>query len=433
MNKIIDTVAQEMNLPSWWVKAIAVQYLECRDFADRDEIWTFNFNRISKNTLKAAVHQYHVIAHQAIFHNVHPEVLSSRLIEKLVSNLPVPLVKDGNDCIAEGPLSNNCVSIEFNPIDVWDPKLNFASHFQVFDNGQFWQWRIARFEQVQGRSYGKWVSDEINLDSFEEVQSKLAVLRNPIIKPEQDGHAEYKLKVEAFYMWLDGIWQPILHDLEQIHRDKLVSKKFISKVTTDSPPLLSRFETFTVQDEHIQTCFSATPIFYRATFQHANKAEDLASKNIGAALVSKLDEIFQERASAIILGTACLESFINSIGFEHYPKIWIHMEQMRMEDKYKVFLELKGKGELYKNSQPPFQFLQKLKKSRNSLIHFKGGFHVTVKLGNNIVTHSENDMPRQLVRDLPQHINQLIKALCQEVSIPPPTWLDPQPSVGWLA
>jgi hypothetical protein len=434
MHKVIQAVAQKIGLPEWWVEAIAIEYTDCRDFATRDEIWTFNFDRVSQESLEEAVRSHRVVVHEPIWHNVHIDVLQQRLIGRLVSDIPVPLVKETDDVVAEGLISDYHFPFLSNPIDVWDPKLSFSSHFQVLDEDQLWQWRIAKFVQVAGRHYGKFTSSEIDLEPLDQIHERLASLRNPVIKPGEPDHADFKLKVESFYQWLDQIRQPILHALESVHRAKRASQASPSKVTKGTPPLLSRFEQFTVRDGEVCSSFFAAPVFFRAARQHALRAEELIASASDRELSAKLDEIYQERATAIILGSACLEAFINSLGYEHFANLWHQVERLPISAKWQLFLVLKGKGNLFKPDKQSYRFLIQLKNSRNSLVHFKGDFHKVKPLGKGVATHAEcYDMPRQLVRDLPARLQQLIKELCQATDMPTPTWLTPHPELGWLS
>jgi len=319
-----------------------------------------------------------------------------------------------------------------NPIEVWDPKLGFSSHFQVFDEGRLWQWHIADFMSVEGRNYGKWVSTDVALEPLDQIHDSLASLRNPVIKPGEPGHKNFKQKVEDFYGWLDKIRQPILYTLEGIHRAKRDVQINSPKVSQNMPPLLSRFEMFTVRSGEIYSRLFAAPVFFRASRQHAIRAEELlASVDSDPELVQKLEEIYQERANAIILGTACLEAFINNLGFEHFANLWEHVAHLTLTAKWQLFMELKGKGDLFAPDQQPYQFLIQLVKSRNALVHFKSDYHKVKRLGKNVATHVEYyDMPRQLVRELPDQLKQLIKKLCNATGMSVPPWLTQQP--GWI-
>lgn len=102
MHKLISSVANKMSLPTWWVEAIAIEYTDCRDFATRNEIWTFNFDRVSPQMLENAVRSHAVVVREPIWHNVSRAVLGHRTIERLAGGIPVPLSKENGDAIAEG-------------------------------------------------------------------------------------------------------------------------------------------------------------------------------------------------------------------------------------------------------------------------------------------------------------------------------------------
>ena len=106
---------------------------------------------------------------------------------RLFSSVPVAAAISKGYLIAERLVSAHHQVFIGNPIRVWDPKLSFSSHFQVLEDGQLWQWKIADFVSVQGRSYAKWVSEEINLESLDEVHPRLAELRYAPVKAGQPG------------------------------------------------------------------------------------------------------------------------------------------------------------------------------------------------------------------------------------------------------
>lgn len=150
-------------------------------------------------------------------------------------------------------------------------------------------------------------------------------------------------------------------------------------------------------------------------------------------LAQKLDEIYQERAVAIILGAACLEAFINSLGFEQFANLWHQVERLPIPAKWQLFLVLKGKSHLFTPDQRSYQFLKELVNKRNSLVHFKSGYDRIKPFGSTVASRVEYyHMPRQFVRDLPARLKQSIEELCRSTDLPIPTWLTPQPQLGWL-
>lgn len=430
MHKITKKIAKKMNLPPWWVEAIAIEHTECRDYATRDEIWTFNFDKLSEKDIEEAVESHNVVVCGTVFHNVHKAVYSHRLIDRLTSDISLALVEETDDLIVEGQASDYHFLFLGNPIDVWDPKLNFSSHLQVLDEGKIWQWRIAKFVSVEGRKYGKWISSDVDLEPLDKIHDKLALLRNNIIKPGRRGHKEFKDKVKELYHWIDRIRRPILSKLEQVHKSRK-AKSLKSKTIIHPPPLISRFEKFTIIDNKIYTKFLAETIFFRSCVQHSRKAEELISNlKTDREIVNKLDEIYQERAISIILATACLEAFLNGLGFEHLPKIWKKIERLSLETKWQLFSTLKGKKNLFDAGREPYQSLGKLVNYRNSLIHFKPQYNEIRKEREKTISYTEFKLPRKFVYDLPKIIKELIRELCEAMNLPIPPWTNLQ--ADWL-
>jgi len=427
-HRVIRKVAKKMKLPLWWVEAIAIEYTECREYATDDDIWTFNFDKLSEKELLEAVKNNKVVVYGCLIHNVKSEVWRTRLVEKMVSDIPVNFAEEANDIIPEGPVSEYHTPFIGNPIDVWDPKLNFSNYFQVYDEREIWQWKIASLKSDEEKKRSIWVSSEVYLKSINEISDKLSPLRNPVIKPGEAGHEEFKKRVKDFYKWLNEIRYPIMSELEKIHiiRKQNFDKNNI-KVTEVIPPLLSRFETFTIKNGNFFTKFYAEPVFYRGCRLHAKKAEDLYSsvKN-ELELVSKLDEIYQERAVAIILGTACVEAFINGVGFENFPDIWPNIEKLSIVAKWQLFLKLHGKGSIFDIGKEPYQTLNNVVKSRNELVHFKRKYEkVKVMKKNEASTVLlEQILNKDLVHNLPLKIEELIREVSKETSLTIPPWLN---------
>lgn len=423
MHKIIEAVAQKMRLPYWWIEAVAIEYTECREYATRDEIWTFNFGKLSESDLEKAVRSNHVLIQGTLMHNVNLDVWRSRTLERIVSDIPVALCEQLDDVIAEGLVSDCHFLFTTNPIDVWDPKLDFSRHFQVLENGQFWQWHIADFVRVEGRSYGKWISSEVDLEPLDQIHEKLTLLRNPVIKPGESGHADFKVKVEKFYQWLNDLRRPILTALWDVHVRKRHAVSSFPKVTNCTPPRLSRFESFTVRDGEIYTKFFAAPVFFRSCCQHVNEAEKLVSSSDEQGRIAELDVIYQERVTAILLCAACLEAFINDLGFRHFPQLWKNIERMSLTAKWQLFLVLKGKDDLFDPSREPYQWLERLRKCRNIMMHYKGNYKRIRQIRNTVVTHTESELSRKFICDMPKRLEQLIRELCESTALSIPTWL----------
>ena len=421
---VIRKVAKKMNLPLWWVEAIAIEYTECREYATCDDIWTFNFDKLLEKDLEEAVRSHHVAVYAVLIHNIVPGVYGTRFIRSLHTRIP-PLVEERNDIMPEGLVSEYHFPFLTNSIDVWDPKLGFSRCFQFRDNYKIWQWKIAEFITVKGRHYGKWVSSEIDLGPLNEMQERLKDLRTNRIKPGESSHSEFKKRVVQFYQELDKIRKPILSTLKDIHIKKRSSIKEYPKVVAGIPPKLSHYEKFTVIENEIHTKLIAAPIFFRGCNQHSTKAKDIYnSAKDDSGLIRKLDEIYQERTSAIIVGQACLEAFINDKGFEHFPKLWeLIEEKLSLINKWKLYLILMGKSDIYDFGREPYQSLKLLIKKRNDLIHFKPKYEKVIRKGNKATTNLEKILEKEFVDNLPNRIKQLIKELCKATNLNVPTWI----------
>lgn len=418
-HRVIRKVAKKMKLPLWWVEAIAIEYTECREYATDDDIWTFNFDKLLEKDLEEAVRSHHVVLYAVyIIHNVIPSLYGTRLIRSLHTRIP-PLVEELNDIMPEGLVSECHFPFQTNPIDVWDPKFSFSRCFQFRDNYKIWQWKIAEFIN------GKWVSSEIDLEPLNEMQERLKYLRNNRIKQGESSYPEFKKRVVQFYQELDKIRKPILNTLKEIHVKKRSSIKEYPKVVDGIPPKLSHYEKFTVIENEIHTKLIAAPIFFRSCNQYSTKAKDIynAAKD-DPGLIRKLDEIYQERTSAIILGQACLEVFINDKGFEHFPKLWeLIEEKLSLINKWKLYLILMGKSDIYDSGREPYQSLESLIKKRNYLIHFKPKYEKVIRKGNKATTNLEKILKKKFVDNLPNRIRQLIKELCKATNLNVPTWI----------
>jgi hypothetical protein len=415
---LVRSVARQRGLPAWWVEAMAVEYCDCRDYATRDEIWTFTFDRVTETDLKDAIDNHRVVVHGLLFHNVHEAVQRSRMLRGLIGRSPYGIAEHEGDVLPDGPVSPYHTPFLANPIDVWDPKLDFSRCFQVFDQGRIWQWRIADFDQS-----GTWTSGEVDLSPLAEISKRLRTLRNPVIKVGERGHEHFRAGVQAFYRWVDEVRMPILRALEKIHHRR-VAATTCSTYTATEPPLLSHFEMFTVKDNQLKTRFFAEPVFLRACRAHAGKAEELLGAVSGDIdLVEVLDHIYEARATAIVMGAMSCEAFVNGILLDEFPSLFASVEKLTPPAKYQLLLELKG-SRSYDSGKPPFQTLVELHRRRNGLIHYKRGYKNVLNLAGKTATSFGELLQPAFVRDLAGNVEKLFRHVCNVTAIPLPRWLN---------
>ena len=137
-NENIIHVSSKLKLPYWWVESIAIEYLNCREFAEHDEIWSFNFDLISKQELIEAVQTEKIVVSS-------PIIQYPPIGEGLLKSLKNYFL--GQDYIAEpgsiieGLVSHNDFPDEVEFLDFMD----LYSHFLI----------ISRFTMMENSGSGK--------------------------------------------------------------------------------------------------------------------------------------------------------------------------------------------------------------------------------------------------------------------------------------
>lgn len=359
----LKAIAKQLKLLQWWVEAVTVEYLPVRHFATEGEIWKFDFNLVTENDIVSALDKSRIVVGGTVFHNVRSDVLGSRMLGRLASNVPVPLAANPSDISPEGPIGPHSVYFQPNPIQVWDPKLSFSQHIQVRDDDGLWQWEVARFDTPSRR----WVSSVVDLDSLNSTNVPLARLRNPPVRcrPSEDGYDTFHAEVEDFYSRLETVRQTIRESLWNTHLERK-GAGWRSTVASGAPPRLSQFEDFTVRDGRLLTRLHGEPLMFRMCIQHVRQA--------GSAIQNdELDYAISERVEAIISAAAFLEAFTNVTGSETVPK-WDLYEKLTVEGKWQQCLANAGHPHRYDPGREPFQTLSKVIYLRNRWLHYGRDF-----------------------------------------------------------
>jgi hypothetical protein len=343
------------------------------------------------------------------------------MISALGGRPVAPLANDGNVLIPEGKVPEHHVPAFDNPLSVVDPKMSFGSHIQVFDEGNIWQWRIATFATVQGRNYGKWTSDEIDLDSLDVVTPRFreidaARARNGGIFPEG--------ALREFYGWLESIRVPLRAKLMDLHRAKKAALPPGDALVSVAPPLLSSFETFSIEDGKMRTRFDAAPILFRAMVRHCRRATELH-----AIPHAFLDEQYSERIEAVISGAACLEALVNTVGLRLVPDWQQMFDHEPPTEKWLQCLKQKGKDGLFQTGRQPYQSFTKLITLRNTWMHHKPIEEYVKQGGKGGMTTIERNMGALFISELPSQVRALIREFFTAIGEETPYWLDTRP--GW--
>lgn len=417
-NEVFRKVAQTSNVPAWFLQQLAVERLECRTY---DAYPGFGFDHVGEEQLRTLLTTPALVIGGPVHENVHRDTLASRMASALGGRPVAPLVAEGTALIPEGKVSKHHVPAFDNPLSVSDPKTSFGSHIQVFDEGAIWQWSIATFAIVEGRNYGKWVSDEIDLQPLDAVTPRFREI--DAMRAANDGlYPDGVLR--EFYDWLESIREPLRSKLMDLHHAKKAALPSGYAVVSVAPPRLSSFETFSVENGKMRTRFDAAPILFRAMVRHCRRATELA-----ATPHAFLDEQYSERIEAVISGAACLEALVNSAGARLVPDWQESFEHKPPTEKWHQCLRQKDKGELFQTSRQPYQSFSKLIQLRNTWMHHKPIDEDVKQTGKGGETTIERNMSARFIADLPTQIRALISeffvAICEET----PYWLEARP--GW--
>lgn len=428
MYNVIKKTSKRLNFPEWWVEAVAIEYTNCREFGvGRDSIWSINFDLVKESELEDALQKYNtVISADIIYHNVRPEVIVNRFLDNGSSP---PLTNDNGSAIVEGLASENWCPFRFNDINMVDPKQKIGSYFHVYEDGELWQWKFADFVDVEGSDYGKFISEDINLEVFYKQHVKYMQLCNDV-KIEKLNKTLIIKKIDEYFKWINRIRTPLLTKIYVLHKERKNSCNYVSKATKFIPPNLSRLESYKIESDkggvnNFKIKLDAAPMFYRSCMQHVENSINITSTTSDIVEMSnKLDTIYQEKSSALVMGIMCLEAFINQIGYDLLPDIWDNLERIELLSKIKVILKLKGNGiNIYNKGEEPFNSINCCITSRNWLVHFKSKYE-SVKNNNNLkITPIEHHLRNDLIHNLPKRINELIMIICNATDIPAPSWL----------
>ena len=179
MHNMIRKTSERLNFPVWWVEAVAIEYTNCREFGvGRNGIWSINFDLVKESELEDALQKHNtVISADIIYHNVRPEVMINRILDNGSSP---PITKDNGSAIVEGLASENWYPFRLNDINMVDPNQKIGSYFHVYEDGELWQWKFADFVEVEGSDYVKYISEDIDLEVFNEQHVKYEKLCNDV-------------------------------------------------------------------------------------------------------------------------------------------------------------------------------------------------------------------------------------------------------------
>jgi hypothetical protein len=421
MSSVLEEASRKLAVAPWWAESVAIEYLDCRELCVGEQLWRFNFERLSVDEVIAAIREHRLVMRGCLAHNVLPEVVIQRTMRSFVG-APSLNPGYGGDVLPEGPVSETWFAMPDNAIENVDPKLSGTlGRCQILDDGRLWQWYFGKDGPLGFRE-----SDVVDLTAFDRVKVLLKQAEALRCQPGSTGYGAYLDATKTVYRVAEEVRAPIRERLLRLHADR---KKTASDaaIVRGPPPRLTYFERFRVRDHEYETCFVAEPMFYRSCLARVKRARELSS---GQNDVSKLLDIYEERAGAIIMASACLEAYVNGVLREKHEGLFRSTERLPFPDKWHLALALSGKPELWHSGEQPFQTLSDVYSSRNELMHHKGTYARVCRDKNRVRTRTESStLDEQLVDGLPSRLKELIILLASSAGMDRPEWLDS--SSGW--
>lgn len=422
-------MSKELYTPDWWHKALAVEYLPCRDYTKGDRIAKIDFSMITKSMIEDATARHKIVAFGTLIQNVDPATFQARSVLSLISPIAKPVInKDKLAIIPNGRVSKHHFPQLTNPIDVCDPIETFNSHIQVLDNNILYQWEIATFEGVEGRHYGRWVSDFTDLAEFDRNYEEFQELM--LFKSSADFNIDsYVKKAKSYIENIQRMRLKAFDDLLNAHEDfKKLDIFSKSKVVAYKPPSLSHFETMKIENGEIHTTCFIAPIFYRAALKHCSASKKYFEGK-PVTHPHMLDEIYEERAQAIIMAVACLEAIANDIGSQDHTENWSFLQKLTLIEKLQFMYNSCSPPVHFDNSKHPFQFMTKIISSRNEMIHFKSGYSKCKVIDDTAISKMESILSSDLIDKLSSVLCDSIINIYLDLGHPEPLWTKNQ--AGW--
>lgn len=413
----LHEMAVKLNLPIWWVESVVVEYFDCRRYAEGGEIWDFDFSKFDEELEKTILDKKVVIPHYYLLQNIRPKDLSQRSLLGLIG-LPFVTLEDAN-LIPEGLANNTCFpSPVRNDISVYDPKLDFYSTAIVYDNGVFYQWRIAEFYPIPDKHYGWYKSTLFDTQELFRINRRLQDYRNsPLVK---NPTPEFRRNIEEDYKKLEAERDRTRKIVLEYHNEKKLDYN-PDDANVPEPPSLSLFESVKLTPNGYMIKTHMEPLFLRSAIRNLQRARE-ARKKIDESpnnFEPRLDEI-EYSAMCIISATNCLESYINYLISKHLPEeAKIFDDTSSHRQKWLWIASAMNLPKKFKPTEPPFSNFSNLVKWRNNVIHHIAEY----TRARGPISHTINQFNVENAELAVKTVKEMICFLSEGSNIPLPIWI----------
>jgi hypothetical protein len=244
----IKNLAKALDLPTWLVKVIIVEYLPCRRF--QGNTVTIDYGLVTVDHITSLAKPYVILNGLALFHNVTSEVIRQRMLSGMVGFPMANLAKEEAFYLSEGRVSPHCLP---NPIrnsdeDEGDWKLNLHlfNKAVVVDDDRLYQWTVTTNAMISEDISQQWYESELfSDDELEELRRINQEYRNV----DQGGFSQEEMqqKLERGYADLETVHVKMRKTVLDYHLAKKCEPEAEIGYTIEAPPQLTLFDQFTLE------------------------------------------------------------------------------------------------------------------------------------------------------------------------------------------
>jgi hypothetical protein len=434
--KHLTKIAENLDLPLWWVESVAVEYLDCREYLKDGNFWLFNFNKLRKEDIAMILGTKVVFTDTVLFQNIKPEDASARLILGLMG-MPMAQLDAGSNILPNGIVSEKYFPFQGNSIDAWDQKLSFSEYAKIFDEGRFYQLKIAQFGPFHPTSTfrGWFKSDFLDLEPLRIINDEIYDLRNRYCSrdnPIVDNKSLEILRGQVIekYSELEKVKAPLRQQVLDWYRKR--KNEFIRNEKKVQPeavlPTLTHLDSLQVADGKYKVRSNIEPLLYRAAIKNLAEAKKEVEKRNKKSELPPTTILNETEASAlcIISSVTCAEAYINSVIQGFAPSLWDTLESMSLSGKWLLLPAPIGIQDCFEKGKGVYNKFCEVVQWRNDIVHYKFGFEKTKRLDDGRVTSRTYSIYNAKNAHIAvESVAAMIQQLSNKLQIPYPPWLDP--------
>lgn len=441
----VKKLAEALDLPTWLVKAIIVEYLPCRRF--QGNTVTIDYGLVTVDDIKSLAKPYVILNGLALFHNVTSEVLRQRILSGIVGLPMANLAKQEAFYLPEGKVSPHCLPnpIRNNDEDEgdWKLELHLFKKAIVVDDDGIYQWTVTTNAMISADVSQQWYESELfSTDELEELRHINQAYRNV----DQGGFSieEMQQRLERVYTDLEAIHVKMRKTVLDYHLARKSKPEARVGYTEEAPPQLTLFDEFAIvkvkegssKKRRIKVRSYVEHVFFRAAHRAAGRVREVRkSIDAGEVYPIPIAEEIEASAESIVLSAMCLEAYINGFVQDHLAQQASYIERMELRAKWLLVPAILGKADCFTPGSQPFENFRQLVIWRNDdLAHYKHEFRFPVSLGNlgtvselhSICNADNSELAVKTVREMIRQLNTCL-------GFPPPSWIQENVSIdSWM-